>query len=491
MTSITANLSAPPAPHSKNAARGAGATRKLAHHVANLRYDAIPAPLVTLMKQCVLDTLGVSIAASTLAPEAKFVADYVTDLGGKSEATVLGFGGKAPAAWAVFVNGSLGHMADYDDIVNTNHVSIATIPVAFAVSEKLGGINGRELITAIAAGTDLHIRLDLSIDIPDWTMTEGWFSTQLLGYMSGAATAARVMRLNDDQTENALGIGFNQMSGSRQMAVGVATHMRSMQAGFSGQAAIMGAELASRGVIGPKEVIEGRYGFFKNYVRTDTPRWDALIGELGTRFPLLETHGFKVWPACAYTRITNTAALELRQKYNLHADDIEAVRIIGGTSGIKLLSEPIESKRRPQVSIDGKYSIPFTTAVMLAKGNVTLRDYTEEGLRDASVLAMAERISYHDAPDAKTSSNSSAQSGNPIVEVKTRDGRILKSQPTGVPGDPAHPVDWSMLESKFRDCVAFSEKPISSKNVDCAIDRIKNLENLKDVTEIIRLLVPQ
>ena len=33
-------------------------------------------------------------------------------IGGKPESRILGFGGKAPAAWAVFANGSLGHMLD-------------------------------------------------------------------------------------------------------------------------------------------------------------------------------------------------------------------------------------------------------------------------------------------------------------------------------------------------------------------------------------------
>ena len=55
-----------------------------------------------------LDTLGVCIGASTLASEAPIVADYVRELGGKPESSVLGFGGKAPAPWAAFVNGSLG-----------------------------------------------------------------------------------------------------------------------------------------------------------------------------------------------------------------------------------------------------------------------------------------------------------------------------------------------------------------------------------------------
>ena len=55
-----------------------------------------------------LDTLGVSIAATTLAREAKVLADYIEELGGKRLATVWVFRHKAPPPWAAFVNGSLG-----------------------------------------------------------------------------------------------------------------------------------------------------------------------------------------------------------------------------------------------------------------------------------------------------------------------------------------------------------------------------------------------
>ena len=55
---------------------GKGATRKLARYAATLSYESLPPALVELMKQCVLDTLGVAIGASTLAEEAGIVADY-------------------------------------------------------------------------------------------------------------------------------------------------------------------------------------------------------------------------------------------------------------------------------------------------------------------------------------------------------------------------------------------------------------------------------
>lgn len=473
--------------------KGMGVTRKLARHAATLRYEDLPPSLVELTKQCVLDTLGVSIGASALAQEGQIVADFVKEQGGKPESTVLGFGWKVPACWAAFVNGSSGHMLDYDDLGDGSHPSIATVPVAFAVAERLGGVSGRELITAIACGTDVHTRIAQSIDIPDWTIAEGWFGTQLIGYISGTATAGRLLRLGVDCMENAFGISFNQMGGSRQMAVGVATHLRSMQAGFSGQAAALATELARRGITGSKEILEGRYGLFKNYVRTQTPDWEALVGGLGARFPLLDVHGFKVWPACAYTRPTNAAALQLRRDFKLRTEDIETITIVGGTGGTRLLSEPLELKRRPKTSIDGKYSIPFTTAVMMAKGNVTLRDYTDEGLHDPIVLAMADKVTYRAMPDSAkpkggTGATSAASIGKTAVEVRTRDGRVLVCKPDAVPGDPRNPVDQKLLEMKFRDCVSFSAKPIPAKNIDDAIEMINNLENVSDATEVIRLL---
>ena len=352
-------------------------------------------------------------------------------------------------------------------------------------------MSGREFIAAIAAGTDIHVRLNQAVDIPDWTMAEGWFATQLFGFISGAATAARLLRLDEAQTENAFGIAYTQLSGSRQMAVGSATHLRSMQAGFSGQGAVLAAELAKRGIVGSREIIEGRYGLFKNYVRTGTPQWDAIVDGLGTRFPMLDVHGFKVWPACGYTRATNAATLELRREHDITPDQVEAITVSGGTGATKLLSEPLELKRRPKLSIDGKYSIPFTTAVMMVKGNVTLRDYTDEGLSDPHVLAMADRVTYRDDPNAPLPVGGNSTLSRPTVEIRLKDGRVFSRRVKGVPGDPHNPVTREMIEAKFRDCVAFSAAPLAHANVERAIALVRDLEKVSDVSEVMRLLTPQ
>ncbi|MGE3985994.1 MAG: MmgE/PrpD family protein [Dehalococcoidia bacterium] len=461
------------------------ATKRLAQHAATLTYDMLPASMVDLTKQCVLDTLGVMTGASGLAPEGRVVKEYVEELGGRPESTIFGFGGKAPAPWAVFVNGSLGHMLDYDDTGSAGHPSIETIPVGFAVAEKLGGVSGQQFIASLGSGLDLITRMGLSISTPEWTMSEGWFATQLFGYIAGAATAGRLLGLSEDQMENALGIGFNQLAGSRQMAVGEATDCRSMQAGFCGQGAITAALLAQRGITGPKEIFEGRYGFFKNYIRGGEPDWDALAGELGTRWKFVETHGFKVWPACAATRAPNAAVLHLRNTHSIAPEDVAELAIVGGDGMTELLSTPIESKRIPQVSIDGKYSIPFTAAVMMQYGTVKLSNYTEQGLNDPAALAMAQRVRFEQIPEAEKTSRM------PEIRITTRGGQTFAHRVDSVPGDPRNQVAWPQVEAKFRDCVSFAPNPIPAANVERVIEMVHDLEKLDDVTEIVRLMTNQ
>lgn len=464
-----------------------GATRRIAAHVSQLRYEDLPPVLVTLLKQCVLDTLGVSIAASGLAPEARTLFDYVQAMGGTPVASLLGFGGKTSAPWAVFLNGSLGHMVDYDDVGAGGHVSIVTVPLALAIAEQRRPVSGRALLAALAAGTDLHTRLNQAIRIPDWTITEGWFPTQLFGYLSGAATAANLLGMDAQATENTLGIAFSQMAGSRQMAVGEATHLRSMQAGFSCQAAMIAAELTVRGMIGSRDVIEGRYGLFKTYVRA-TPDWHALLGDVGVAFPLLDLHGFKIWPACGYTRAPNAAIQALRQEHGLDPANVRSITIVGGTGGTRLLCEPLAAKRRPKLAIDAKFSIPFTSAVMMLRGNVTLADYTDAALSDAAVLEMADKVSYRPDPTSQLPVGGYSSLSRPAVEIEMKDGALHRAQPAGTPGDPDHPVGWDVLEAKFRDCVSFAAKALTAAKVDRAVEMLRDLENVADVASIVELL---
>ena len=57
-----------------------------------------------------------------------------------------------------------------------------------------------------------------------------------------------------------------------------------------------------------------------------------------------------------------------------------------------------------------------------------------------------------------------------------------------MPGDPRNPVSMQLLETKFRDCVSFSARPVKAAQIDLAIEMIRNLDDVADAGEVIRLL---
>jgi 2-methylcitrate dehydratase PrpD len=127
---------------------------------------------------------------------------------------------------------------------------------------------------------------------------------------------------------------------------------------------------------------------------------------------------------------------------------------------------------------------------MLTRGSVGLRDYTDEGLNDPAVLRMADLISYRDDPSrpAGKGGSSAASIGKTTLEIRTCDGRVLTCRPTSVPGDPANPASQALLESKFRDCVAFSANKVGTENVDRAVKLIADLEHLPDISQVVSVL---
>jgi len=462
----------------------------LASYVVRTSYEDFPPEIVEVTKRCILDTLGVTIAASTLDPAAKEIVDLVKEGGGKEESTILGFGGKVPCWMGAFANGAMGHMVDYDDMhmMGKIHTGVTTVLPGFAIAERMGKVNGKDFITAIALGNDLMIRLGRAITLSpqgrdEWTMDKGWFATQLFGFISGATAVGKILRLNDEQMVDAFGIASAQLSGSRQMATGFAAETRAIQAAWTGKGAILSALLAQRGVTGSKDSFEGRYGIYRVYLQAEPDR-DSLIGELGRRFDAVSTQ-FKPWPACGATHPAIYTALELMREHKIKAEEVDEVKVIGGSPHIKLLSEPLESKRRPKTGIDAKYSIPFTIAIAVAKGDVTLRDYMPEGLNDPAVLRMAEKVWHQHIPEIAEKREEEL----PTLEIRTGNGKKYSRQDTVFYGMPENPVTKRDLINKFRDCVSFSALPVRDENREKVIELIDRLETVDNVGDVMRLLV--
>ena len=69
-----------------------------------------------------------------------------------------------------------------------------------------------------------------------------------------------------------------------------------------------------------------------------------------------------------------------------------------------------------------------------------------------------------------------------------RQGRTFTKRTDFPYGHHLNPIKSDDLVEKFRDCLAFSPRPIPAADVERVIETILHLEEVSDIREIIRLL---
>ena len=117
---------------------------------------------------------------------------------------------------AALANGALAHCLDYDDQTPWGqHTASSIVPAAFAVAERQGGVSGKDLIAAVAAGQDIFARGCVAMS---WK--KDWNLSTVLAVFAATASASRVMRLSAAQTAHAMGIATMQSSGIMEMVAG-------------------------------------------------------------------------------------------------------------------------------------------------------------------------------------------------------------------------------------------------------------------------------
>jgi 2-methylcitrate dehydratase PrpD len=454
----------------------------LARNVVKTRFEHIPSKAVKVTREDVLDTLGTILAGSTAAA-AKEVVELGREFGGNPQSTVLSFGDKIPSPMAAFINGTMGHALDFDDTHDKAvlHVGPAVVSAALAVAEKVGNVDGKSLITAVALGADVICRMGLATKIP--LQKGGWMFTPLYGYFGAAASASKILGLNEEQIVNAFGIAYCQAAGNLQVNIENEHALtKRMQVGFAAKGGVMAALLAQKGLTGAQNSMEGRWGIFNLHHHGEYDR-SALVDGLGHEFEIANL-SFKPYSCCRQIHAHIDAALQLRRDYGLRPEDIEAVTIFVNTDP-HWLCHPLDLRRRPPEEVHAQFSIPYSVAVALANGKVLIKDYTSEAARrDEAVLRIADLVTPQYDPSLPTRVIPPAR-----VEIVTRDGRrLVSNNVVDAKGHPNNPMSWDELGDKFRDCASHSAQPLPKENVDEAIDLCAHLEDVSDVSQITRLL---
>ena len=444
---------------------------------ANTQHDSLPAEAVDAAKKSILDTLGVILAASGMEPAVRGVIDIVRETGGRPECTLLAFGGRAPALLAALANGALAHCLDYDDLTPWGqHASSSIVPAVFAVAERQGGVSGKDLIAAVAAGQDIFGRLLCNVG---WR--KDWNISTVMGVFAATAAAGRVMSFSREKLANALGIASMQSCGIMEMVCGTGSDLRGMYAGFSAKGAVLAALMAEKGISGIKTLFDGQYGFFKTYF---DGRYDRaqILEDLGCDYKG-SVMLYKRWPSVGTAHSHIKATIDIMTEHNLQPADITEIRLFVGDFH-DLMCRPLKVRQAPETLADARFSLPFLIAVAAVRRGMSITDFTETGLKDPEILAAARKI----VPVADPSLDWKLDLPPGRVEMVTKDGRRFERIGSNVPGSAECPMTWDDIAGKFAECAAVAVLPPSPDKVRRAQDLAQKLETLDDATELLRVL---
>ncbi len=449
-------------------------TRDLAFEFADYSfgrsYGDLPAPVAEKTKAFILDTVGAAIAGSS-ADGIGAGLQLVREAGGAPQATVLLFGDRLPATGVAMINGAMCQARDFDPVYEPG-VLLPYGPVfaAALAAAELARVSGKELINAVALGTDIACRVSNAL-----LSGLAWSRTATLGVFGAAIAAARLLRLDRDQTVSALGLALSQSAGNIQTVIDGSLAKR-YQGGFAAEAGLKAALLASRGVTGPSNVFEGRCGYFNLYESGRFRRQAALEG-LGERYEGAES-SIKPFPCSREHHGALAAALQLYDE-GVRGADVESVVVTLPPNAFSLSGKPF--RRGEANTVGGAISsAAYGVAVALMHGRITMEDFQQAAIVRAGIADLAHRVDVRQDASIADAKALVPQS----VAVKLRGGNVREAMSRGMPGSPAMPLSARELREKFEACLSHSAVVLAPGRADAIAGAVEGLENLGSVSDL-------
>ncbi|MEW6672554.1 MAG: MmgE/PrpD family protein [Thermodesulfobacteriota bacterium] len=448
----------------------------LADHVVNTNFNTLPDEVIEKTKLFLLDTLGVALPGSG-APGVAPVAKLMAEIGGKKQSTVLCYGHKLPAMNAALVNSMMIHALDLDDLHDDAivHPSCCQFPVALAMAEASAPVDGKKLIAAVALGVDISCRLALGL-----ISGMGFIRSGICGIFGAVATAAKLRNFNQDQIVNAMGIAYSQTAANAQVLLDGALVKR-MQPAFMAKNGIFSVLLAERGIEGPKNILQGKFGFLELYKRGEVFP-EKITENLGKVYETANVD-IKPFPGGRYIHGPAELGIALATQHDLKPEQIAEVTIYLPQMAYNYVGRPYDpTLGNPQVM--AQFCAVYAGVAGIVRREFFIGEMEETVIKDPVIAGLAKKTKVLvdeavKSPTAKT----------PVtMEIRTRDGKVFKEKVQYLKGHPKNFLTKEEIIAKFRKCVDLSAVKIPGANLKKIVSLTDKLEKVADVSVIPGLL---
>jgi len=444
---------------------GAKTTKEIAQWVCRSGYQDFGQDLIDYAKNMALSHLGMTVAGTTM-PLGKIAMAYVRGRNGSPESGVLGSGFRTLAEYAALANGSLAHTTELeDDSFPEGLYSCGSWPTVFAVGEKFN-LAGKDIIEAYILGYEVGARLGMA---SEKAIADGYLNAAGCLTIGSAAMAAKLLKLDVEQTTHALSIAASQANGiARQTGAGA--HL--IEAGFAGRNGICAATLAELGFTGNPTILEGQGGFMDLW--TGQPEFDLPLGE-GYRVYEI---GIKKYPCCYLMQRNIDGVLELISKHDISWNDVESIE-----HGINRTVSLYLKYPQPETGEDARFSLPHSTVACFFDQKVFLDSYSDAKAQDPRFAEARKKVKV----DVHSEWDDGYFAFDSPVTIRLKDGTIHEKVCVDAKGDPSQRLSSDEVTKKYLDCMDFANT-FSRETVERAADMTLALDHLEDVSELVELL---
>ncbi len=439
----------------------------IASYAASLSTSDITPEALHAVKRSLIDSIGCALGAFSAEP-VKIAQKLASRVTSTMPASLLGTSIKTCPEMAAFVNGTMVRYLDFnDDYINKDgpHPS-DNIPAVLAVSEALH-TDGKSLTCGITLAYEI---VDQLVDSADF-MDRGWdYVTETS--IGSALGAGKVLGLSKEQMAQALALAIVPNIGLQQTRVGELSMWKGCAGPNAARNGVFAALLASEGLTGPSQPIEGRYAL-----------WDKVTGKFelgpfggeGRPFKIQDTF-FKPRPVMYPTLLAVETALELRDKIDIN--NIDSIKVVPPW----FIQEAPEFWD-PHTRETADHSIPYMVVATLVDGEMSERTYTPERYRDPQILALLKKLTMEKDPEYV---KDFPKTFHCRIEVTDKSGKKFTQHRKNPKGHPANPMSDTEIEEKFSKLV---EHTLTPKQVRTALDLLWRLEEINDVGRIFDVLL--
>ena len=437
-------------------------TKKLVSNCLATSFNQIPEEVKTHGKRSLLNWMGVAIGASD-HNSIDMLVELSKDLQSAEQVSLFGRDEKTDLLMGVLINGTSSHIFDYDDthLDTIHHPSGPVAPVVLALGEHLN-LSGEEILCAFILGCEAELRISNAIYPSHYQL--GWHITSTTGVFGAAIAAGILLKLDEEQLIWALGIAGTQASGLREV---FGTMSKPFHPGKAAQNGLLAALLAKKGFTSSEEILEAKRGF-ANVLAPEHDLSKVNI-EWGSQWELLK-NSFKPYACGIVLHPSIDACIYLNKKVS--RDDIKSIELTVNPYVLELTG-----KRTPKTGLEGKFSIYFTAAIAFLEGSASEKQYTDEFVKDETIIEMQKRVNV--------TADDTIKEDEVKAKAVLKDGTSIDYIVKHAKGSIGNPMKLEDIIHKFQGLVV---NKLSTSKSEALIEGLLNVEKIESVRKLVKLM---